>query len=130
MQFVRQLFYILFFYALGEFISLFLNGFIPGSVLGMILLFGALEAGWIRADKVKGAAELLTAAMGLFFVPAGVGLIAQTELLQRYWLPVVAAMLLSTAAVLAVTGGMQEYFERRKADREAEKDKPNLPLGQ
>ena len=37
-----QVFYILFFYFVGECISQCIHGFIPGSVIGMVLLFLAL----------------------------------------------------------------------------------------
>ena len=37
-----QVFHILFFYFVGECISHFIHGFIPGSVIGMVLLFLAL----------------------------------------------------------------------------------------
>lgn len=36
---LTEAFYILFFYFTGEFISYFIDGFIPGSVIGMVLLF-------------------------------------------------------------------------------------------
>ena len=39
---LTEVFYILFFYALGEFVSYLIDGFIPGSVIGMVVLFLAL----------------------------------------------------------------------------------------
>ena len=71
---LKQAFYILFFYFTGEFISSFIDGFIPGSVIGMILLFLALVFKLVKPANVKKLSTILTENMGLFFLPAGVGL--------------------------------------------------------
>ena len=71
---LTEAFYILFFYFTGEFISYFIDGFIPGSVIGMVLLFLALAFKKVKPEKVKRLSTVLTQNMGLFFVPAGVGL--------------------------------------------------------
>ena len=47
------LFLILLFYLLGCLVSALLDNFIPGSVIGMILLFGALSLKWVRPGHVK-----------------------------------------------------------------------------
>ena len=42
--------------------------------------------------------------MGLYFVPAGVGVITQAHLLRREWLPILCAVAGSTLLSIAVTG--------------------------
>ncbi len=49
---------------------------LPGSVLGMVLLWGALEAGIVRLAWLQQGADVLLGWLGLLFVPAGVGFIA------------------------------------------------------
>ena len=63
---------------------------LPGSVVGMLLLAGALRLRWIPVRVVEPAAELLIRNMALLFVPAGVGVMAYGGLLRREWLPIVA----------------------------------------
>ena len=80
-----EAFYILFFYFTGEFISYFIDGFIPGSVIGMVLLFLALAFKVVKPNKVKKLSTLLTENMGLFFLPAGVGLMNSLGIISQYW---------------------------------------------
>ena len=49
---------------------------LPGSVLGMLLLWGALEAGVVRLAWLREGATTLLGLLGLLFVPAGVGFVA------------------------------------------------------
>lgn len=64
------IFIILLFYAAGEFIGTLTGGLIPGSVIGMILLFAALCGKVVKPETVRPVARFLTDNMGLFFLPA------------------------------------------------------------
>jgi holin-like protein len=86
---------------------------LPGSVVGMLLLAGVLHFRWMPAAWVEPAAELLLRHMALLFVPPGVGLMLQYDLLRRGWLPIVAASTASTLAVLLVVGWLQQRLEAR-----------------
>lgn len=94
--------------------------FLPGSVVGLILLFLALQTKLIKPDRVDSVAKFLTLNMGLFFVPAGVGLITQLDLIRQYWLAIVISMVVSTALVLVVVGRMQHRFERHRKQEPSE----------
>jgi holin-like protein len=93
---------------------------IPGPVLGMFLLAGVLAFHDRRrkpgADETRAAleqtAETLIAHMGLFFVPAGVGIIAEAGLLRQQWLPIVAAIFGSTLLSIVVTGLVVHWVTR------------------
>lgn len=58
---------ILLFYAFGECIALLTGRLIPGSVIGMILLFAALCGKVVKPETVRPVARFLTDNMGLFF---------------------------------------------------------------
>jgi holin-like protein len=83
---------------------------VPGTVIGMFLL----AAGLVLSDRgaepkgMRGALERLSHTliswMGLFFVPAGAGLIAQLNLLKQGWLPILSAVVGSTVLSIAATG--------------------------
>jgi len=55
--------------------------------------------------------------MGLLFVPAGVGIIAEAGLLRQQWLPIVAALLGSTVLSIAVTGLVMHWLTRSSQER-------------
>ena len=94
--------WILFFYLLGCVVSALTGNFIPGSVVGMLLLFGALSAGWLRPWRMKRAAGFLLDNMMLFFIPVGVGLIASYSLVSKYLAAILVASIVSTVLVIVV----------------------------
>lgn len=60
------IFVIFLFYALGIFLSRLTGEFLPGSILGMILLFLALLSGVVKNDGLKPVASVITRNMALF----------------------------------------------------------------
>lgn len=107
-------FIILLFYAVGEGLAYLTGNFVPGCVIGMILLFLALYFKWVSPRKTKPVSKALTGNMSLFFLPAGVGVANSFDLLSASWRPVLAASLLSTLAVLVVVAVTAEWFTKRK----------------
>lgn len=61
---------IMLFYFLGEFLSFLINGIVPGSVCGMVLLFLSLLLKFVKPRDVRSVSNALTQNMALFFVPA------------------------------------------------------------
>lgn len=96
--------------ALGEAASALIHNFIPGNVLGMVLLFISLCAGLVKAEQVRPAANFLTSNMALFFVPLFMSILEQWGYLRIHlfgWLfivffTMVLVMLSSSGAVLGV----------------------------
>lgn len=110
---IRGSFFILLFYLLGEIISLLLDGFIPGSVVGMVLLFCGLQLKIIRPEWVKSTATVITKNMAVFFVPAAVGIIAYIELLSNSFVTVFSAIIISTILTIIVVGLVQQTLENK-----------------
>lgn len=84
---------------------------VPGSVVGMVLLFAALRLRVVPAALVGPAADLLLRHMGLLFVPPAVGVMVYGALLRAQWLPLAGASVAGTLAVLLVVGWMQQRQE-------------------
>ena len=101
---------IMLFYFLGEFLSFLINGIVPGSVCGMVLLFLSLLLKFVKPRDVSNA---LTQNMALFFVPAGVGLMASFDLISRYWAALLIVSVVTTAVIIAVVGYMQDKLEKK-----------------
>ena len=99
---MTQIFYILLFYFLGELTSLLTGRIIPGSVIGMVLLFVALQCKFIHEEQIKETANFLTSKMILFFVPVGVGIMNfPLEILKQNWAFLIISPILSTLLVAA-----------------------------
>ncbi len=102
---------------LGEIVAQAVGLPLPGPVVGLILLLAALVAR-NRLGRPAVPVELqrvsqgLLGNLGLLFVPAGVGVITQLDVLGRNWLPVAAALLVSTFAGLVVTGAVMQMLAR------------------
>jgi holin-like protein len=98
---------ILFCWVLGSFLERLLSEAhfpVPGNVLGLLLLFGCLVGGVVKLNQVEELADWLIRHLGLFFVPAGVGLLKYREDLANSWLTISVATVASTFAVLAAAG--------------------------
>lgn len=111
------LFYLLLFYFLGECAARATGGVVPGSVIGMMLLFMALYFKVIRKEDVRDAARFLLDHILLFLIPVCAGLMVSWPLVAGHWAAIVAACVVSTLAILAVVGAMQQGFERRRKNR-------------
>ncbi|CAM2157913.1 holin-like protein [Paraburkholderia tropica] len=64
-------------------------------------------------SPLEKSASTLISNMGLLFVPAGVGIIAELSVLRRAWLPIVAGVIVSTMLGLIVTGVVMHRVMRR-----------------
>jgi holin-like protein len=82
---------------------------LPGSVAGMLLLWGALETKVIKLEWLERGAQSLLGMLGLLFVPAGVGLAQYTEA-GPIWLALIAVVALGALATLAVTGHVTQRW--------------------
>jgi putative effector of murein hydrolase LrgA (UPF0299 family) len=88
---------------------------VPGPVCGMALLFaGLLVKGGLPAELAR-VADALLGNLSLLFVPAGVGVMLHAKLIAREWLPISAALVLSTGLTIAVTAGLMLWLGRRAA---------------
>ena len=99
---------------------------IPGPVIGMFLLTAVLasrDRG--KADDgppspLRRTSDALITHMGLLFVPAGVGVIAEASLLRSQWVPIVAGLIGSTVLGLVVTGLVMHRIGRVSETRRTE----------
>lgn len=98
---------------IGELLRTALHLPLPGPVIGMVLLTGLLVRRGVAPEAPLGrVADGLIGTMGLLFVPAGVGIIAQFGLLRQDWLPILAGLVVSTISGLVVTGLVMHHASR------------------
>lgn len=95
----------------------FLHIPIPGSIIGMALLFLLLESGVISLNWVEIGATWLLAELLLFFIPSAIGVMNYSSLMETSGLQVLAVVLIGTFAVMAcsglLTGAIYKVKERR-----------------
>ncbi len=96
----------------GEVLARLLHLPLPGPVVGMLLLLGALRWPGVRAP-IGAAADALLAHLSLLFVPVGVGVMTHMGLISQYGLRLAAAIVLSTWVGLAVTALTMRALLRR-----------------
>jgi holin-like protein len=114
MSMIRSIFILLLFQLGGEALRAATHTKVPGPVLGMILLaaFYILR----RRDpslEFQRAADGLLSWLGLLFVPAGVGIVANLALLRSAWLPISVALIASTFLTLITTAWIMHRFGHR-----------------
>ncbi|OCA92148.1 CidA/LrgA family protein [Pseudobacillus wudalianchiensis] len=90
---------------------------IPGSILGMFILFILLQTKIIRLEWIELGANWLLAELLLFFIPAAVGIIKYKNVLIDDGLYVTLVIVLSTAVVMACTGLTAKKIAERKEQR-------------
>ncbi len=96
------------FFLAGEFTAAALHLPVPGSVLGMLLLFiFLLWRGGIPA-QVKTASTGLLPYLPLFIVPASVAILNHLNLLSRDWLPISLAVVISLVVGIPLTGWLMQ----------------------
>lgn len=113
MKIVKGIFIILLFYFIGECISYLIEGFVPGSIIGMMLLFIALYLKLVSPNNVDTTAKAITKNMAIFFIPSGAGLITSFGLLSKFWTSIIITCSISTILVIAVVGLVQQQMEKR-----------------
>lgn len=115
MKMVKGIFIILLFYFIGECVSYLIKGFIPGSIIGMMLLFLALYLKVINPDSVDSTANAITKNMAIFFIPSGAGLMTSFGVLSKFWASIIITCSISTILVIAVVGIVQQQMEKGRS---------------
>lgn len=103
---------------LGEGVSLLLPIPFPGSVISMILLFLLLLGRIVKVPQIQQTAEFLTGNMAFFFIPAGVGILENWELLAQNLAALAVIAVITTFLTFAATAytvrAVMAWQERRR----------------
>jgi len=77
---------------------------IPGSILGMLVLFTLLTVQIIPVKWVKPGCHIIIRNMALLFVPISVGVMSYTDILTAQFGPIVVSCIVSTILVIVIVG--------------------------
>jgi holin-like protein len=90
-----------------------LNLPVPGPIVGLLLMLAYLLVRRNVAAPLEATSRGLLSYLSLLFVPAGVGIVRYLDLIERYWLPIAAAIVGSTLLTMAVTFAVMHALTRR-----------------
>ncbi|MBS9767482.1 MAG: CidA/LrgA family protein [Flavobacteriaceae bacterium] len=102
------------FWLIGELIVFLTHCAIPSSIIGMVLLTLALQFKLIKLKQVEQSADFLIRNMAFFFIPPGVGLMVNLELIADNWVAITSATILSTILVLVVTALVAQVGRKKE----------------
>ena len=92
----------------------------PSSVIGMIFLFVCLITGALRIEHVQEKADFLMENMAFFFVPAGVSVMNDFDVLKSSIVPFLVVCIVSTVITFAATAYsvtfVMKLMNRRKSN--------------
>ena len=109
-------------------IALAFNLPIPGSVLGMGILFLLLIFEWVPEHMLRVGAAWLIGDLLLFFIPPVISVIKYEGLLEHYGLKLILTLVLGTAIVMVSTGFVVDRLfkiEQKRNDKHALKNERN-----
>ena len=101
-------------FLIGNWIQLTFHLIIPGSVIGMILLFILLYTNSIKVSWIEDGTRLFVSHLTLFFIPATVGIVNYLQLFTGEGILLIIIVLISTALVMGISGVVSQWFVRKK----------------
>jgi len=106
--------WLLVFQCLGEALARVAELPVPGPVLGMALLLAFLLLRGRAIDSMTVTADGLARHLSLLFVPAGAGVMLHVAQIEAEWVPIVAAIGVSTVLAIASTAVTFQWLVRRQ----------------
>ncbi|MDF2923248.1 MAG: CidA/LrgA family holin-like protein [Paenibacillaceae bacterium] len=91
---------------------------VPGSIVGIIILFLLLQFKIVKLEWIDVGSKWLLAEMLLFFIPPVVGVIEYKEMLLDSGLRIAAAIVISILIVMIVTGLLAEKLSGREGKQQ------------
>lgn len=108
------------YYLIGDFIVKATGLIIPGSIIGLVLLWLSLYFKIVPTKFIQEGVSFLLAFLTLFFIPSTVAVINYPELLTKTGMLFMVAVIVSTIFTLVVTGKVSQYIEKRESRQEVE----------
>lgn len=116
MKIFKQISLILIIWAIGEYFSSIISNIIaiPGSIIGMIILFFLLLTNIVKLEHIEETSDFLLNNIAFFFIPSGVALLNYMDILKVNWLPLSVVIILSTMIVMIVTSLVVNFMIVKK----------------
>ncbi|WP_043932615.1 CidA/LrgA family protein [Bacillus sp. EB01] len=106
---------------IGTFIQNMFNLVIPGSIIGLLLLFIFLCLKIVPVKWIENGSVFLLGILMFLFIPTTVGLMNYPSLLSIHGALLVVAILVSTIISIAIAGTAIQFFEKKAQKRKDDK---------
>lgn len=97
----------------GNFISKILPIAIPGSIIGLLILFFLLAFQLIPTRWVRNGCNLFMRYMTILFIPAAMGIMDNYVNLINSWAPILISSIASTFIVMLFVGWLTQHLHQR-----------------
>lgn len=116
---IFQFLFICLFYKVGIFIQQTFQLSIPGSIIGMLLLFLLLMTKVIKLEWVEAGGHVILRYLPMLFLPATIGIINYPFLLSFYGFKLLFIVVISSILVFLISGKTAQILaEKRKKEGE------------
>ncbi len=99
---------------LGNLIVSLLNLPIPGSIVGLLLLFMGLHTNIIPVTFIQEGAGFILVVLPLFLIPSTVGVIEYPELLSIRGVMLILMVMVSTFLTMIIVGRVSTFREKKE----------------
>lgn len=118
---IAQIGIIIVFYLVGQAIVNITGIIIPGSIIGLVLLWLALFFNVLNVKYIQQGASFLLLYLTLFFIPSTVAVINYPELLTISGGLLILAVIISTLVTMAITGKVSQLIEKKELQKKEDK---------
>lgn len=115
LQIILQIGILIAFFYLGEGLRLLLHLPVPGSIVGMLLLWLALMLKWIPVHWIAPGATFIQRYMPFIFIPATVGVMQFGATFAGKGILLVACIIVSTLITMVVSSLTSQGLAKRQA---------------
>ena len=110
------------FFLAGDWLHDFFHLPLPGSIIGLLLLWASLLLKVLPLSWIDSGAHFLLSYLPLYFVPATVGAMNYGHVFEGKGMLLILITIISTFLTIIISGHISQYFARR-----FEKRKEQLP---
>ncbi|MGQ8921917.1 CidA/LrgA family holin-like protein [Bacillus halotolerans] len=87
---------------------------IPGTIIGIVILFTLLHFKIIKLEWIELGAAWLLGELLLFFIPSAVGVIEYGDIMSKFGVSILLVVIISTFVVMVSTGTLTQIIAKRK----------------
>ncbi|MDU5334243.1 CidA/LrgA family protein [Enterococcus sp.] len=121
MKLFKELSLLLLYSIIGEGLRMFLHLPVPGSIIGILLLFISFQSKLLKPSAIEDTANFLLNHLTILFVPAGVGLMQYYGAIKYTWPILLGAVVVCSLVSLVAVGKTAEFVEKISMKGNAEK---------
>lgn len=101
----------------GDLLSVVIHNFLPGNVLGMLLMLLLLWRGWVKESQIQETADFFEHNMAFLFLPTCLGVLELSSEVLAVLGQILVIILITTLLTVTVTSATVKLLSRRSGGR-------------